>query len=359
MARSDDNAAPVQTAGLLKTSLDKEVRKIERLEEATRSVTRNLPAVVVALLFLAIAGVAAVSSAATPMRWWIIVAAVLGGYMALNIGANDVANNVGPAVGARALTMFGALVIAAIFESAGALIAGGDVVDTISKGIIDPAADAEQPVFVWAMMAALLASALWVNLATISARRSRPPTPSSAACWAPASPRPASAWSTGRRWRAIAASWVISPLLGGIVAAGFLAFIKINIIYQDDKIAAARRWVPVLVAVMAGSLRRLSVDQGPEEDLAAGAAGTRPLVVVAFVAAPGGRKPGSTRQSEGMENRNQSLAAAVPSAADLLGGAALLRPRRERRRQRGRSARRDRHSAEAGDVPPRSRSRSG
>jgi hypothetical protein len=73
----------------------------------------------------------------------IVVAAMLGGYMALNIGANDVANNVGPAVGSKALSMLGALVIAAVFESAGALIAGGDVVGTISKGIIDPATVAD------------------------------------------------------------------------------------------------------------------------------------------------------------------------------------------------------------------------
>ena len=59
---------------------------------------------------------------------------------------------------------------------------------------------------------------------------------------------------------AIAASWVISPVLGGLVAAVFLAFIKATIIYQDDKIAAARRWVPVLIAIMGGRLRRLSGD---------------------------------------------------------------------------------------------------
>ncbi|MDO6353273.1 inorganic phosphate transporter [Synechococcus sp. YX-04-1] len=62
--------------------------------------------------------------------------------------------------------MVGALLIAAIFESAGALLAGGDVVDTISKGIIDPALVPDSETFVWAMVAALVSSALWVNLAT-------------------------------------------------------------------------------------------------------------------------------------------------------------------------------------------------
>ena len=96
----------------------------------------------------------------------IITATAVGAYMALNIGANDVANNVGPAVGSNALSMVGALIIAATFESAGALLAGGDVVGTISKGIIDPSYIADAQVFIWVMFAALLSAAVWVNLAT-------------------------------------------------------------------------------------------------------------------------------------------------------------------------------------------------
>ena len=67
---------------------------------------------------------------------FLIIAAVFGAYMALNIGANDVANNVGPAVGSQALTMTGAIIIAAIFEAAGALIAGGDVVSGAATVIL-------------------------------------------------------------------------------------------------------------------------------------------------------------------------------------------------------------------------------
>lgn len=96
----------------------------------------------------------------------LVVAGIIGGYMALYIGANDVANNVGPAVGLHALTLTGAIVIAAIFEASGALIAGGDVVHTIKKGIIDPVMIHDTDVFIWLMMAALLAGALWLNLAT-------------------------------------------------------------------------------------------------------------------------------------------------------------------------------------------------
>ena len=96
-----------------------------------------------------------------------ILAAVFGAYMAMNIGANDVANNVGPAVGSGALTIGSAIVIASIFEASGALIAGGDVVGTIKKGIISPDAFGGDPmIFVYAMSGALLAAALWLNLAT-------------------------------------------------------------------------------------------------------------------------------------------------------------------------------------------------
>ena len=80
----------------------------------------------------------------------LIVAGTIGGYMAWNIGANDVANNVGPAVGLRVLSLGGALVIAAaIFEAAGALDAGGEVVSTIRGGIIAPSAVASADVLVW------------------------------------------------------------------------------------------------------------------------------------------------------------------------------------------------------------------
>jgi PiT family inorganic phosphate transporter len=185
---------------------------------------------------------------------FLVLAAVFGAYMAMNIGANDVANNVGPAYGSGAITMGGVIVIAAIFEAMGALVAGGDVVGTIKKGIIDPAAFGGDPMlFVYAMSAALLAAALWLNLAT----------------WlkAPVSTTHSIvggvlgggiaaggfaivSWSTMGK---IAASWVISPVLGGVIAAIFLYIIKSQIIYKEDKLGAAKKIVPILVAIMAAA----------------------------------------------------------------------------------------------------------
>jgi len=186
-----------------------------------------------------------------PGNPFLAVAAVFGAYMAMNIGANDVANNVGPAVGSRALTMMGAIFIAAVFESAGALVAGGDVTGTIKKGIIDPAAFVHPEYFVWAMTAALLAAALWLNLATwlkapVSTTHSIVGGVVGGGI-AAAGSFGIVAWGTMGK---IAASWVISPILGGVIAAAFLYAIKKTIIYKEDTRNAAIRLVPFYVAIM-------------------------------------------------------------------------------------------------------------
>ena len=181
----------------------------------------------------------------------LVVASMIGAYMALNIGANDVANNVGPAVGSKALTMGGAIAIAAIFEAAGALIAGGDVVGTIKSGIISQSAVANNDVFVWLMTAALLAGALWLNIATASGAPVS--TTHSIVGGVLGAGIAAGGWGVANwsQMGSIAASWVISPLLGGLIAAGFLYLIKRTITYKSDMLAAARNVVPILLAVMA------------------------------------------------------------------------------------------------------------
>ncbi|MBQ4826805.1 inorganic phosphate transporter [Leisingera sp. M527] len=291
-------------------TLDKDLNRISQLELATAYASRPLVGPGIALAFIVVAGLAAgVFFGGSAMNMVVIAAAAFGAYMAINIGANDVANNMGPAVGANALTMGGAIVIAAIAESAGALLAGGDVVSTISKGIIDPAAVSSSSVFIWAMMAALISSALWVNLATwVGAPVSTTHSVVGGVLGAGVAAAGIAAvnWPTMGK---IAASWVISPVLGGVVAALFLAFIKAKIIYQDDKIAAARRWVPVLVGIMAGAFaaylalkglkRIVKIDLQTALLIGAGA-GALSYVITA---------PLIKRQSEGMENRNKSLKA--------------------------------------------------
>ncbi len=183
---------------------------------------------------------------------FLMLAGVFGAYMAMNIGANDVANNVGPAVGAGALKIGGAIIIASIFEASGALLAGGDVVGTIKKGIIDPVAFSGDPMmFVYAMAAALLSAAIWLTLAT--ALKAPVSTTHSIVGGVMGAGIAAGgfaivSWGTMGK---IVASWIISPLLGGLIAAGFLYIIKSQILYKEDRLSSAKKIVPILVSVMA------------------------------------------------------------------------------------------------------------
>ena len=185
---------------------------------------------------------------------FLVLAAVFGAYMAMNIGANDVANNVGPAYGSGAITMTGVIVIAAIFEAMGALVAGGDVVGTIKKGIIDPAAFGGDPMlFVYAMSAALLAAALWLNLATwLKAPVSTTHSIVGGVLGGGIAAGGFAIVSWGTMGK-IAASWVISPVLGGVIAAIFLYIIKSQIVYKEDMLGAAKKIVPILVSIMAAA----------------------------------------------------------------------------------------------------------
>ncbi|PSL20939.1 inorganic phosphate transporter [Shimia abyssi] len=304
-------------------TLDRDLRRFSRLEVATGAIGRPMVGLGVALVFVVLAGLAAMLFFGEANNTMIVViAACLGAYMALNIGANDVANNMGPAVGANALSMGGAIAIAAIFESAGALIAGGDVVSTIAKGIIAPESMGTATVFVWAMMAALLSAALWVNLATwVGAPVSTTHSVVGGVMGAgiAAAGFAAVSWPTMGK---IAASWVISPVLGGVIAAMFLALIKSRIIYRDDKIAAARVWVPVLVGIMGGAfssylalkgLKKIIKIDLPTSLMIGAAIG----VLIWLVMIPVIRK-----QSEGLENRNKSLK--VLFGIPLVVSAALL-----------------------------------
>lgn len=215
-------------------------------------------------------------------------AAVIGGYMALNIGANDVANNVGPAVGSGALTLGAAILLAAVFEAAGALVAGGDVVSTIKKGIIDPSHLTDVQTFVWLMTAALLAGALWLNLATwMGAPVS---TTHSIVGGVLGAGVAAGGWGIAD-WHvmgAIAASWVISPVLGGLIAALCLYVIRRSVLSQQNMLASARSVVPWLVALMAWAFGTYIMLKGVKkiiqvDFLTAAGAGVAFAVVVLFV----------------------------------------------------------------------------
>ena len=230
-----------------------EIKTINQLEKQALKKSHNeLARIGFALFFLvAVLAYSFTTSGGVPNNVFLAIAAVFGGYMAMNIGANDVANNVGPAVGSKALTMGGAIFIAMIFEAGGAIIAGGEVVSTIKKGIIDiNAFGTDTDSFLWAMMAALLAAALWLNLATMA---KAPVSTTHSIVGGVMGAGIAAAgfsivdWGTMGK---IASSWIISPVIGGVIAAAFLFAIKKTIIFKEDKVSSSYKWVPIYIAMM-------------------------------------------------------------------------------------------------------------
>ncbi len=310
-----------KTPVLTKRTLDKDLDKYSHVEDASKFVARKLIAPGIGLVFLGLAMLfAGVYVFDRPGAVLVIAAAAFAAYMAMNIGANDVTNNVGAAVGARAMTMAQALVIAAIFEVLGATIAGGEVVKTISSSIVD-AVSVPEGLLAWIMMAALMAAALWINLATWL---NAPVSTTHAIVGAVIGAGIAAVGPEPVNWRVmveISSSWVTSPLIGGVIAAGLLFLVKTFVIYRDDKIAAARRWVPVLIAIMTGGFTAYMILQLTTPDrfpamtvLAYGLAAT----VVSWLIA----RPIVRRQAQGLENRNSSLR--VLFKYPLIGSAALL-----------------------------------
>ena len=304
-------------------TLDRDLGRLASLEAATAFASRPMVGLGISFVFVVLASLlATVFFGQSNNTFIVIIAAGIGAYMALNIGANDVANNMGPAVGANALSMGAAIAIAAVFESMGALLAGGDVVSTIAKGIIAPESMQTSAIFIWAMLAALLSAALWVNLATwVGAPVSTTHSVVGGVMGAgiAAAGFAAVNWPTMSK---IAASWVISPVLGGAIAAGFLWFIKSRIVYQDDKISAAKRWVPVLVGIMGGAFSTYLAMKGLKKiikiDLSTAlTVGLVLGIIIWLVMIPVIRK-----QAEGLENRNKSLK--VLFGIPLVVSAALL-----------------------------------
>src|SRR6056297_3728335 len=242
-----------------------------------------------------------------PNMVMLVAAAMIGGYMAMNIGANDVANNVGPAVGSQASTLTGAILIAVFFEAGGALIAGGDVVGTIKKGIINPDMVANRDIFIWIMIAALLAAAVWLNFATaIGAPVS---TTHSIVGGVLGAGIAAAGWSIAD-WEQvgmIAASWVISPILGGLIAAGFLYIIKRTVTYKTDVLSAANSVVPILVAVMAWAFGTYLMLKGVKKLVNVGFPMAVVIGLVAAVAVYLLMKPYIARLTQRLQNHKSSV----------------------------------------------------
>ena len=264
------------------------INDLKRIDySSNQSVLRiaNWGTVLIAIFFLLLTGVCVdyFISDSIDNKIILVIAAVIGGYMALNIGANDVANNMGPAVGGKVLTITTAVIIAAICEAAGALLAGGDVVKTVAKGIVTPGETIDVAKFQFMMLSALLAAALWINLATML---NAPVSTTHSIVGGVLGGGIGAAGLSVVNWATmtkIAASWVISPLFGGCVAALLLFFIKKKVLNADDRLAGARTWVPILVGLMGAAFTAYMAIKGLKKIMKVEATDVVLYALIAFV----------------------------------------------------------------------------
>ncbi|MFC2091278.1 inorganic phosphate transporter [Elusimicrobiota bacterium] len=181
--------------------------------------------------------------------YFFIIACVAGFYMAWNIGANDSANSMASAVGAKAITFKQAVVIAGILEFIGAYFVGSHVTRTIRKGVISPESFITPEIFAVALLAAILGAAIWVFIATW---KEMPVSTTHSIVGALIGVGIVAGGVSVVSWNKvvhIGMSWVISPVLSGLLAYIIFKIINKTLIIPDDSEKRTKKYFPVFVAV--------------------------------------------------------------------------------------------------------------
>ncbi|WP_299801557.1 inorganic phosphate transporter [uncultured Shewanella sp.] len=195
--------------------------------------------------------------------WLIAIAAVFGFLMAWGIGANDVANAMGTSVGSNAITIKQAIIIAMIFEFAGAYLAGGEVTSTIRKGIIDSAYFIDSPeLLVYGMISALLAAGIWLIVASALGW---PVSTTHSIVGAIVGFAAVGVGSDAVAWGkvgGIVGSWVVTPAISGFIA--FLIFQSVQklIFNTDNPLENAKRYVPFYMALAGFVMSLVTIKKG-------------------------------------------------------------------------------------------------
>jgi len=220
---------------------------------------------------------------------FLALACIFGLFMAWGIGANDVANAMGTSVGSRALTLKQAILIAAVFEFAGAYLAGGEVTSTIRKGIIDPEVLTDSPeLLVYGMLSALLAAATWLLIASI---RGWPVSTTHSIVGAIVGFAAVGISVDAVEWGKvgkIAASWVVSPLLAGTMSFALFISVKKLIFDHENTFERARKYVPIYMWMVGFMISMVTLVKGLKHigidfDLGMGSKFANAMVVSAFV----------------------------------------------------------------------------
>ena len=194
---------------------------------------------------------------------YIGLAAVFGLFMAWGIGANDVANAMATSVGSKALTIRQAILVAAVFEFLGAVLAGGAVTSTIRKGIVDTGPLTGSPeLLIYGMLAALLAAGTWLLIAS---RKGWPVSTTHSIVGAIVGFAAVGIGVDAVQWGkvgTIVMSWVVSPLTAGFIAYLIYRSVQKLILSQEDPLAKARRYVPVYIFFAAFTITLVTILKG-------------------------------------------------------------------------------------------------
>lgn len=194
---------------------------------------------------------------------YIVLAALFGLFMAWGIGANDVANAMATSVGSKALTIRQAILVAAVFEFAGAVLAGGEVTGTIRNGIIDTDLMTDAPeLLIYGMLASLLAAGTWLLIAS---RNGWPVSTTHSIVGAIVGFAAVGIGVDAVQWGkvgTIVMSWVISPLTAGFIAYLIYQSVQWLILRHSDPLARAKRWVPVYMFLAAFTISLVTILKG-------------------------------------------------------------------------------------------------
>ena len=175
----------------------------------------------------------------------IILAGAFGFFMAWGVGANDVANAMGTSVGSKALTIKQAILIAMVFEFAGAYLAGGEVTSTIRKGIVDSEIFTNSPdLLVFGMLSALLAAGTWLMIASFMGW---PVSTTHSIVGAIVGFAAVGVSVDAVNWSkvsTIVASWVVSPVIAGTISFALFRSVQNLILIHDDPFVRAKKYAP-------------------------------------------------------------------------------------------------------------------
>lgn len=194
---------------------------------------------------------------------YIGLAAVFGLFMAWGIGANDVANAMATSVGSKALTIKQAILVAAVFEFLGAVLAGGEVTSTIRKGIVDASLLADSPdLMIYGMLAALLAAGTWLLVAS---RKGWPVSTTHSIVGAIVGFAAVGIGIDAVQWGkvgTIVMSWVVSPLTAGFIAYLIYMSVQKLILHHEDPLERAKRYVPIYIFFAAFTMTLVTILKG-------------------------------------------------------------------------------------------------